>query len=120
MTPLKTNPAYAHLAYRKAITKSLAIHLHRTFLGDELGEPQGVIISEDVFSVDQQVPVEEVQRFIEELNDNVAKLDVELSKFSLTRDISNGQPSRETETGLANTQGGQRHHKRRRHSGSHS
>ena len=119
MTPLKTNPAYAHLAYRKAITKSLAIHLHRTFLGDELGEPQGVIISEDVFSVDQQVPVEEVQRFIEELNDNVAKLDVELAKFSLTRSIAN-ESTREAGTSLAHPQGGQKHHKRRRHSGGHS
>ena len=119
MTPLRTNPIYAHLAYRKAITKSLAIYLHRTFLGDELGQPQATIISEDVFSVDQQVPVEEVQRYIEELNDNVARLDIELAKFSLTKNISN-EPTRQTGTGISYTQGGQETHKRRRRSRGHS
>jgi hypothetical protein len=62
MNPLKTNPAYAHLAYRKAITKRLAVYLHRSFLGDELGEPLEIIVSDEVFPVDQLVAVGEVVR----------------------------------------------------------
>lgn len=94
MTPLKTNPAYAHLAYRKAITRRLSVYLHRSFLGDELGDPQEIIMSDEVFPIDQQVPVEEVQRYIEGLNEQVAELDLELGKFSLTRNILNDESQR--------------------------
>ena len=81
--PLKTNPAYAHLAYQKAITTRVITFLRRNFIGDELTDPREILVCEDVFQQDQKVPQEEVMHFIQRLVEKNAQLDVELKRFQL-------------------------------------
>lgn len=89
MTPLKTNPAYAHLAYRKAITLRVASFLHRQFLGDERTTAVEVLTSDEVFPADAVVPLEEIQKYIESLMEEEASLTLQLGRFALTEEVRN-------------------------------
>lgn len=111
--PLRTNPAYAHLAYRKTIVNREIVFLRRTYLGDELTSPREVLVCEEVFPQDQQVPQEEVQHRIETLTEEAAKLDVELRKFQLVAPTTQGrnEQSRSKEAGFQHSKGRQRNRK---------
>lgn len=112
--PLRTNPVFAHLAYRKTIIQRTLIFLRRTYLGDEISEPKEVLICEDVFPTDSHVPQEEIQHYMESLTDEAAQIQVELNKFRLVQPISqgqNGQQKSKKGSGKQHQAGGQAHSK---------
>jgi hypothetical protein len=82
--PTKTNPAYAAIAYRKAIVQYVAEHIKGQFIG-VTGEPPNRLLCEEVFPVDAEVPVEDIQQYYAELAEEEGKLDLELNKFEFTR-----------------------------------
>lgn len=114
--PLRTNPAYAHLAYRKAILNRTITFIRRTYLGDELTDPKEVLICEEVFPQDAQIPQEAFQHYLEELNEEAAAINVELSKFQLIAPISQGRHEQKKKKGPGqqHPQGGQSHGQSRR------
>lgn len=81
----KTNPAYAALAYRKAILHHLSYHLQRNCLAAPGVEPKEKVISEDVFTIDSEVPFAEIESFLEGLIDEEEKIRLEMAKFEFTR-----------------------------------
>jgi len=81
---MKTNPAYASLAYRKAIVQFVSSSIKTRLLG-LTGEPTERLLCDDVFPVDAEVPAEELVDFIGELNEEEARLDLEMNKFEFTR-----------------------------------
>lgn len=86
MRPTRTNPAYAHIAYKKAILDHVVTLLQTEFTtayGDE--EPNQVILSEDVFREDSQVPEEEIHEFIADLQQQSESLRLDLRKFTFTQ-----------------------------------
>jgi hypothetical protein len=87
---IKTNPAYAAIAYRRTIVREMITHLRRQYVGMD-GEPKAQLICEEVFQVDAVVPPEEVNRVVEELVDEEAELNLELSRFEFTRKDESAQ-----------------------------
>jgi hypothetical protein len=108
--PLRTNPAYAHLAYRKTIVAHTKVLLRRKFLGDEVSGPRETLVCEEVFPVDARIPPEAIQEYIEGLSREEAELDVELRRFELTTREPNEQ-KRPQGTGVQNSKGRQRNRK---------
>ena len=81
----RTNPAYAELAYRKAIVGEV-IQLLRTGYTAAYGdEPEKEIVSEDTFREDSAVPEAVVEAFIEGLERDEADLALELNKFEFVK-----------------------------------
>lgn len=81
---IKTNEAYAAIAYKRTILREMITHLRRQYLGVD-GEPKAQLICEEVFQVDSIVPQEEVNRVVEELVDEEAELQLQLGKFEFVR-----------------------------------
>lgn len=115
--PLRTNPAYAHLAYQKAINTRVITFLRRTFIGDELTDPREILVCEEVFQQDQKVPQEEVMHFIQRLVEKNAQLDVELRRFQLISPTQQGRHEQRAEkgSGKPNQKGNQGNGQNRRH-----
>lgn len=84
MSPLKTNPAYAALAYRRTIVKELITLLRRDFVGLDT-DPGKRMICEEVMSADSEVPVEEIADYVDELEQVHHELTLELRKFEFTK-----------------------------------
>jgi hypothetical protein len=84
MATVKTNPAYAALAYRRTIIHNTIIYLKREFVGLD-SDPQRKMICEDVLHADSEVPAEEVLQFVEELEREHHAITLELGKFEFTR-----------------------------------
>lgn len=82
--PTKTNPAYAALAYRKAIVQYVAENIKARFIG-VTGDPPERLMCEEVFPVDAEVPVEDIAQYYTELAEEEAKIDLEMGKFEFTR-----------------------------------
>jgi hypothetical protein len=82
--PIKTNPAYASLAYRKAIVQFVSSAIRTRLIG-LTGDPPEKLMCEDVFPVDAEVPAEELVDFVRQLAEEEAKLDLEMGKFEFTR-----------------------------------
>jgi hypothetical protein len=81
----RTNPAYAELAYRKAIVGEV-IQLLRTGYTSAYGdEPEKEIISEDTFREDSAVPEMVVVDFIQGLERQEADLELELNRFEFVK-----------------------------------
>jgi len=83
--PLKTNPAYAYLAYRKAILKSTINWLTSEYVGFDGVSPKGSLICEEVFRDDSEIPPEDIYSFVEELQEEESRLQLELNKFDFVR-----------------------------------
>ena len=115
-TPLRTNPAYAALAYRKTIIGFTKTQLRRKFLGDEVSGPRETLVCEEVFPVDSKIPPESVQEYIESLSREEADLDVQLRKFELTPRDLNAESKRAQNAKGTNPQGRQRNRQGQRHS----
>jgi len=81
---IKTNPAYAALAYRKTVLSHLVTHLKRDYVGLDT-DPKSTLLCEEVFQVDAQVPVEEVGYVIEDLVDEISEIQLDLDKFEFTK-----------------------------------
>ena len=82
---IKTNSAYAALAYRKTVIHHLVYHLQRNCLPSEGLDAKETLVSEDVFSIDAEVPPEEIESFLEELIDQEEDIKLEMAKFEFTR-----------------------------------
>ena len=82
MSTLKTNPAYAHLAWRRAIVVQLMDDLRENYLALSSSEPRKHIICEEVFREDSTVPEGAISAVYEELEQEAEQLRLELGKFS--------------------------------------
>ena len=81
----RTNPAYAELAYRKAIVGEI-IQLLRTGYTAAFGdEPEKEIVSEDTFREDSAVPEVVVVDYIQDLERQEADLELELNRFEFVK-----------------------------------
>ena len=77
----RTNPAYAYLAYRRAIINHVTHLLMTDYVAPTDGEPNEYILSDDVFKTDSQVPISEIKQYLEELQVEDAMLQLEMNKF---------------------------------------
>jgi hypothetical protein len=77
----RTNPVYAHLAYRRAILQHVTALLLRDYTAPSGSEPNKEIYSDEVYRVDAQVPMGDIGKYIEELQAEDAKLLLEMNKF---------------------------------------
>jgi hypothetical protein len=82
---MRTNEAYAVLAYRKSVIQYISAQLRRKFIAAAGSEPQETLTCEDVFPADAQVPQEEIVEYVMELEREEADLDLEMSKFEFAR-----------------------------------
>ncbi len=107
--PLRTNPAFAHLAYEKTITTRLKVFLRRTYLGDELTNPTETLICEEVFPVDSHIPQEAIQHYIEKLTEEEAELERQIARFELVAPPTQGNHEQKSKKGSKHRQqkGGQ-------------
>lgn len=80
----KTNPAYAHLAYRRSILRAAVALLQQKYTPIN-GEDPERIICEEVFQADAEVPEEEINQFVEELQEKEAFLGLEMKRFEFVR-----------------------------------
>jgi hypothetical protein len=83
-TPIKTNPAFAALAYRKTVLTNTVAHLRREYIGLDT-EPKSTMLCEDVFQVDSKVPIAEVGFVVEDLIEEIEELKLEMAKFEFTK-----------------------------------
>ena len=88
MKTIRTNPAYAALAYRRTIIHNAIIMLKREFVGMD-SDPNKKMLCEDVLAVDSEVPAEEIAQYVEELEQEHHSLTLELGKFEFTRKNQN-------------------------------
>jgi hypothetical protein len=94
MATVKTNPAYAALAYRRTIIHSMIIFLKRDFVGLD-AEPSKKLICEEVLAADSEVPVEEIAQYLEELEREHHNLTFELGKFEFTKKSQDNVPKQQ-------------------------
>jgi hypothetical protein len=80
----KTNPQYAAIAYRRTLLHNVITYLKRNYVGLD-SDPKDQLICEEVFHVDRVVPPEEIDEFIEELENEEESLRLELGRFEFTR-----------------------------------
>jgi hypothetical protein len=91
MSPIiKTNPAFAHIAYRRAIVVQLVQDLRDSYMTLSGTVPKKAIICDDVFREESTVPQEELADVMQELELEAANLKLELLKFTFTRKESDG------------------------------
>ncbi len=81
----RTNEAYAHLAYKRAVVAYLSNHLQSRCTSAFGDDPAQVIVSEDVFREDSEDPPEFIQRNIEKLAKEEESLRLEMNKFQFTK-----------------------------------
>lgn len=77
----RTNPAYAYLAYRRAIVNHITHLLVFDYIAPTDSEANESIFSDDVFKTDSQVPISEIKLYLEELQAEDARLQLEMNKF---------------------------------------
>ena len=82
---IRTNPAYAHLAYRKAILQHTINYLMDDYVGRDGESPKGTIFCDEVFKEDSEIPSEDIYEIVEDLRIEVANVELELSMFEFTR-----------------------------------
>lgn len=78
---MRTNPAYAALAYQKAVLKYTINFLMENVVAAHGGDPREVIVCEDVFREDSEVPIDNVLSFIENLQEQQADIQLQINKF---------------------------------------
>jgi len=86
MAITKTNPAYAHLAYRRAIVIQLVDELRENYLALSSEEPKKEVLCGDVYQEDSVVPPDELEMVIEELEQEALDLELEMRKFTFTQE----------------------------------
>lgn len=93
MRPTRTNPAYAALAYKKAILGEVIARLSGEYTAAMGDQPSRVIVSDDIVREDSEVPEEEIGAFIEQLQQEEESLRLQLLKFDFVR---RDEPSEQT------------------------
>ena len=104
---MATNPAYKHLAYRRAILRHMANLILDRFVGAGGREPTQTIICEDVFYEDREIPTVDILEYVEELQEQEQSLKLEMNRFEFRRRDDNeqlGQPTIEEASLLAAAQ----------------
>lgn len=81
----KTNPAYAHLAYRHAIVVQLVDELRENYMALSSDEPRKGILCGEVYQEDATVPADEIQLVVEELEEEAHDLELEMRKFTFSQ-----------------------------------
>ena len=104
------------MAYRKALLGECIAHL--TGYTPAMGErPKGKIVSEDIIREDSEVPQEEVQEFILELQQEAESLRLEMKKFDFVKreqNVQQFQPQEEASNGQRGKPPGQKGKRRNR------
>jgi hypothetical protein len=93
---MKTNPAYAHLAYRKAILTETIALLRRKYTPDHTDDVPKRLLCEEVMHCDAEVPQEEINEFLGELEAGRAEIDLEMKKFEFVRKDAKPQITQST------------------------
>jgi len=78
----RTNPAYAALAYRKAVVRALVNHLREDYMALSSTAPNKELYSDDVYKIDSLVPPEAIQGIVEELEQEEQCVKLEMAKFT--------------------------------------
>ena len=115
---IRTNEAYAAIAYRRTILRDVITYLRRQYIGAD-GEPKAKLVCEEVFQVDSIVPPEEVGRVVEELIDEEAGLQLELGRFEFTRKDEQAKASRRQKESTSKKTGAKGGKKDKRQAGVH-
>ena len=101
---MRTNPAYAEIAYRRSILRHLVNHMLTRFVS-RTGQPASeVIVCDEVFREDSEVPDTSIMAFIEELQETEALVALELGKFEFRR--RDGEQQQRDKQGQARPAGG--------------
>lgn len=77
---IKTNAAYASLAYRRTVLDQVVTYLQREFIGLDT-DPKDVLVCDEVFQADAKVPIEEVGYVVEDLIDEIEEIKLDMNKF---------------------------------------
>jgi len=81
----RTNPAYAFLAYRRAILEHTINHLLEDAIGVEGDAPMVQLVSPLVFREDERVPKDDIVAFVQELEEQLAEVKTQMGKFMFVR-----------------------------------
>ena len=93
---MKTNPAYAELAYKKALLGEAIDHFGR--FTEALGLPaRGEVHSEDLIRSDSKVPENVVNSFIVDLRQQRETVMLEMARFDFVKRESNDQEQQQTQ-----------------------
>ena len=82
---IRTNPAYAYLAYRRAVLRHTINWLRSEYVGQDGVSPKDKILCEDVFREDSEIPPEEIYQFVEELQEQEAQVQLEINRFDFVK-----------------------------------
>lgn len=89
----RINPAYAELAYRKAIVGEMIQLLRDKYTPAYGDEPEKTIVCEDVFRDESDVPQSAIEDYIGELTQQEANLELELNRFEFVKREGEDEPS---------------------------
>ena len=81
---MRTNPVYAHLAYRRTLLVALRDDLLDSYSVQGNPEPKKVLLCDRVFHEDAQVPETSINDMVMELNEEIAEQEAQLSRFEFT------------------------------------
>ena len=79
-----TNPAYAHLAYKRALLEHVTNYLLENCVGTDDHPPQ-LVDCPYIAQSERAVPRDEVIHFIDQLRVNTARVEDEMNKFDFVR-----------------------------------
>lgn len=83
---MRTNPAYAALAYRKAILDHAINYYLTNCTGANGVPPQSEIVCNDVFAEDRVLPQDVVMEFVEDLQREAQDIQTQMGQFQFRRD----------------------------------
>ncbi len=87
--PQHTNPAYATLAYRRTIIADLKVYLRERYMRLSTPEPKETLLCDEVFHQDSNVPEEEIQHVVEELEQTEEELRLQMAQFTFSKQEEN-------------------------------
>ncbi len=79
-----TNPAYAHLAYKRALLEYVTNYLLENFVGTDDHPPQ-LVDCPYIARSERAVPRDEVVHFIDQLRITTARVEDEMNRFDFVR-----------------------------------
>jgi hypothetical protein len=82
---MRTNPVYAHIAYRRTLLVALRDDLLDAYSVQGSPEPRKVLMCDRVFQEDARVPESSINDMVLELNEEIAAQEAQLSKFEFAQ-----------------------------------
>ena len=86
----RSNHDYSRLAYRRAVITELVTVLREDYQALSSNQPKKVLLCGEVFKEEAEVPPEEIQGIVEELEQEAERLRLEMNKFTHTRQDGHG------------------------------